>query len=188
MNLCRFIQVEGYACYEDDDHAYTVMERLVGQELFERLRGTWVVDETWPRLIMRQILEAIAYLAGVGVTHRDIKCENIMLVGADQVKLYDFGGCALDLREEGLVRAGRVGSLGYLAPEVLRNHYNAKCDVWSAGVIMYIVYAARFPYSTESKEAFRASLDNRVFFEPGWDPLGLSLAKKLLDKDVATKE
>ena len=85
-----------------------------------------------------------------GVTHRDIKPENCGLLPTGEVKLFDFG---LACRHNGKPMRRACGSLAYLAPEVLKGHYyGSSCDVWSVGVILYILLCGYPPFECESAE------------------------------------
>jgi calcium-dependent protein kinase len=89
---------------------------------------------------MSQLLSAVNYCHKRGIVHRDLKPENIMFVSRDEhatIKLIDFGTAAIVDSERNF--STRMGSPYYIAPEVLKKNYNEKCDVWSCGVILYIL-------------------------------------------------
>ena len=83
------------------------------------------------------------------IIHRDIKPENIMIIrrepnGFLQVKLIDFG--TAKIFSEGNMQKGLVGSTYYIAPEVIKGNYDEACDIWSIGVIMYIMLTGNPPF------------------------------------------
>lgn len=121
---------------------------------------------TWVQSIVRQFLDAVDYLQLNGVTHRDIKPENTKLLNSGwDLKLFDFGCCVLDLGMGELKNSRCVGTIGYLAPEVIDGQYNGKCDLFSVGVISYIMFEGAFPYEGITIEAFRKALATEPKYE-----------------------
>ena len=102
---------------------------------------------------MYQIFTAVNYCHGMGIIHRDLKPENILIESKERndylrVKVIDFG--TAQLYEKGKVQRKVIGSAYYIAPEVLMKNYNEKCDLWSCGVIMYILLSGRPPFGGNS--------------------------------------
>ena len=128
------------------------MEECTGGELFQHLAMNAYKNKMFPEKdaarLMRQILEAVNYLHCHGICHRDLKPENILLSSMDefsQLKLIDFGlSKVLETMDETM--KGEVGTLYYMAPEVILGDYNEKCDVWSCGVILYIMLSGNPPF------------------------------------------
>eukprot|EP00928_Gymnodinium_smaydae_P001274 TRINITY_DN10488_c0_g1_i1.p1 TRINITY_DN10488_c0_g1~~TRINITY_DN10488_c0_g1_i1.p1 ORF type:complete len:190 (-),score=19.67 TRINITY_DN10488_c0_g1_i1:715-1284(-) len=103
-------------------------------------------------VILGEILSAVSHCHGLGVVHRDVKPENFLFGGEDgaTLKLCDFGLAEVMPKAGFLV--GVCGSAPYMAPEVVRcKPYNEKVDVWSVGVIAYLISFRRFPYLPKSK-------------------------------------
>ena len=88
------------------------------------------------------------------IIHRDLKPENILLTKNEdyflRIKICDFGTSQIFKR--GDVQKDIVGSLFYMAPEVIQQNYNFKCDLWSCGVIMYILLTNRLPFAGENDD------------------------------------
>lgn len=164
---------------------YLVMELLHGGDLFDRIVEKERYEEAEARKVMRRILAALYYLHETKeICHRDLKPENILMVGHSDnitVKLTDFG-LAKSVTEEGLKTF--CGTPSYIAPEVLkRRHtvagqgrYGKEADMWSIGVILYILLSGTPPFDTSG------SIDNvfdaRISFDDdrGW--FGVSDAAK----------
>lgn len=99
---------------------------------------------------MRQLLSAITYCHSKGIVHRDLKPENILIDsvlkdGKITIKVIDFGA-ALFIAPHGII-SETLGTPYYIAPEVLLENYNEKCDVWSIGVILYILLCGSPPFN-----------------------------------------
>jgi calcium-dependent protein kinase len=140
---------------------------------------------------MYQIFSAVNYCHKMHIVHRDLKPENILIVSKDReglptIKICDFG--TSKMFEKGAVQRKLVGSSYYIAPEVLKKHYNEKCDVWSCGVIMYILLSARPPFGGEDDNEImeRVSSGKYDLESPPFNKLSknsIDLIKRLLTMD-----
>jgi len=128
--------------YESENHIYLVLELLSGGELFERIIQKGQYTEKDSCILMKNLLSALAYMHSKGIMHRDIKPENLILKESDNdwnVKIADFG-LATHVNPSHDYLFKRCGTPGYVAPEVLADaKYDQKVDVFSAGVILYIL-------------------------------------------------
>ncbi|CAE7276530.1 CPK2, partial [Symbiodinium sp. CCMP2456] len=142
-----------YGIYEDPRHVYLVMDLCQGGELFDRLSEVYALGEKGSRACMRQVFASVAYCHSKGIVHRDLKPENYLVYDKDKpldqtlLKLIDFG-LAKPLPETGSLRT-RVGTAYYVAPEVLAQAYTEAADVWSSGVIMYIMLCGAPPFNAD---------------------------------------
>ena len=103
---------------------------------------------------MRQILSAVTYCHDKRIVHRDLKPENILLENKKKtaaVKLIDFGTSGTYDPNKSLTM--RVGTPYYMAPEVINKSYNEKCDIWSCGVILYILLCGYPPFQGKDDKA-----------------------------------
>lgn len=136
--------------YEDKKKFYFVQEYLAGGGLFDSLIQNVGFTEYASAVIIKQLLSAVAYLHSKNIAHRDIKPENILFCSNDalNVKLLDFGNSRKMGENEGM--QGVYGTAYYVSPEVLKGKYNEKCDVWSVGVILYMLLSGNPPFNGRS--------------------------------------
>ncbi|CAI5987984.1 unnamed protein product [Closterium sp. NIES-65] len=150
--------VSMHEALEDARAVHIIMELCHGGELFHRIVTRQRYSEPAAASVARQLASALAFLHARGVAHRDVKPENILLCSrADDtsIKLTDFGAAALLL--PGTQCTERVGSPYYLAPEVLSEQYGLQADVWSAGVVLFVLLSGSPPFSGRSNdEIFQA--------------------------------
>jgi len=142
---------------EDDSAYYVVMQKCHGGELFDFLLHETDVPERECKRIMREILKAIDHIHKQGIIHRDIKPENLLFKQSDNVmepnsprtiKLIDFDTCQ-DWTPESPKAQRIVGTPGYIAPESFRGEYTPASDLWSVGVILYILMTGDMPFGEE---------------------------------------
>lgn len=128
-----------------DHHLYIVSEFCEGGSLFHRVIRKKKLDTEVGRRIMSAMLSALNYCHNIkNIVHRDIKPENMVFGSADSeddIRLIDFGLSTMIAREEHLHK--KCGSAFYLAPEVLKGQYDAKCDIWSLGVVLFVLLTGR---------------------------------------------
>ncbi|CAD8087488.1 unnamed protein product [Paramecium sonneborni] len=136
-----------YEIYESGDYIYLVMELLEGGELFDLILETQCFQESKVAMIMFKIFDALEYLHTKNIMHRDLKPENILLKDKSEnfdLKIADFG-LASYTEADLLIR--RCGTPGYVAPEILEDKkYNEKVDVFSVGIIFYILLSGQAPF------------------------------------------
>jgi calcium-dependent protein kinase len=168
------------------------MDICTGGELLEAILKAGHLDESTAADYMRQILSTLIYLHSQKIIHRDLKLENMLIdePGSNNLKLIDFGAATFYKKDD--LQSLRVGTVNYIAPEVLNKKYNEKCDVWSAGVILYVLLSGKLPFRGSSKmESIRFIKEGRFSLQGGvWDLVSedaKDLIKKLLDNNPKTR-
>ncbi|KAG5141906.1 hypothetical protein JHK82_017601 [Glycine max] len=182
--------VKFHDAFEDANNVYIVMELCEGGELLDRIlsRGGKYSEED-AKVIVLQILSVVAFCHLQGVVHRDLKPENFLYTSRSEdadMKLIDFGLSDFIRPDERLNDI--VGSAYYVAPEVLHRSYSLEADIWSIGVITYILLCGSRPFYARTESGiFRAVLRA----DPNFDDLPWPTAsaeakdfvKRLLNKD-----
>ncbi|EDQ90863.1 uncharacterized protein MONBRDRAFT_23949 [Monosiga brevicollis MX1] len=164
--------IELFAAYDTDAFSYIVTELLVGGELFDRIVDRGSYSEQDAAGIMRQLLSALQYLHEQQIVHRDLKPENLLCSTMDasaRIVISDFG-LAVQLGPDEHLKQS-CGTPGYAAPEVVaRKPYRFEPDVFSAGVILYILLCGYPPFYSDDdndQELFNATLKGDWCFEDG---------------------
>jgi len=160
---------------EDDDNYYIVSEFIRGGELFDRIVNLKQFNESKTLHVIHQILLALNYIHKNGIMHRDLKPENILLeseeAGNLDIKLSDFGFATYYKPAGGEGVSLQCGSPLYMAPEIIRSEdYTERVDIWSTGVIAYILLSGRPPFGGKKKEEIYRSIKSAplTFNDPVW--------------------
>ena len=176
--------------YLDNKNHYIITELLTGGELYETIIKSHRFNEKKAAFIMKQILSALNYLHSKGIVHRDIKPENILVQNIDKkksktdeiyIKIIDFGA-SIFFKENEILKL-KVGSPYYIAPEVLNKNYNEKCDIWSAGVVLYVMLTGKFPFVGQTSQKLFESIKTGKYKTDGkeWEAISIE-AKELIGK------
>ncbi|CAD8065224.1 unnamed protein product [Paramecium sonneborni] len=177
--------VKLYELYQDQNNYYMITEYLSGGELFERIKKMQIFTEKRASELIRQILLAINYCHDQKIVHRDLKPENILFSGPEpelNLKIIDFG-CSRRFNTSKMTK--RLGTPYYIAPEVLGHNYTEKCDIWSCGVILYILLCGYPPFTGKTeKEIFeKVKLGKLRFPNEEWEFISKE-AKHLIQKMI----
>eukprot|EP01119_Soliformovum_irregulare_P005500 TRINITY_DN17257_c0_g1_i1.p1 TRINITY_DN17257_c0_g1~~TRINITY_DN17257_c0_g1_i1.p1 ORF type:complete len:311 (+),score=54.57 TRINITY_DN17257_c0_g1_i1:47-934(+) len=178
--------VKLFDVFEDERNIYLILELIEGGELFEKIIDAGHFDETLASTIIRRCLEVVAYLHAHGIVHRDLKPENLLCKGDNpaNVVVADFGFAKIfDVEDKDGQLVTQCGSLHYTAPEVLTSRslrYGPKCDVWSMGVIGFVLLTGCFPFDSESTSQLYEYIRNGRFRWPAEIPIS-SAVKHLIN-------
>ena len=149
MNHSRVLKL--YELYEGENFVYCLCEYYKGPDLLNAIVKRGPQSEQKTLTIALQILEGLEYMHGLGVIHRDLKPENIMFKSGHDIDLVivDLGFAT---HEDDLGKLfARCGTPGYVAPEVLKDRpYDCKVDVYSAGIVVYMILTGRMPFAGKS--------------------------------------
>ncbi|KAK8484296.1 hypothetical protein V6N13_145041 [Hibiscus sabdariffa] len=165
---------------------FFVMEYVRGGELFAKVfKGK--LKEDAARKYFQQLISAVDFCHSRGVSHRDLKPENLLLDENENLKVSDFGLSALpqQLRNDGLLHT-QCGTPAYVAPEVLRKkgYDGSKADIWSCGVILYVLLAGFLPFQAENiMEMYRKVFKAEFEYPPWFSTESKRLISKLLVVD-----
>jgi len=132
--------------YETDEDLHLVMEYMAGGELYDRLAARRQYTEEDAAEATHQMLLAVAYLHAHRIAHRDLKLENFLYVGPESshLKIIDFGFAKFTQQSTKMSQA--CGTIHYVAPEVLAHAYTEQADMWSVGVIAYMLLTGSPPF------------------------------------------
>jgi calcium-dependent protein kinase len=180
-----------YEIYEDNRNLYLIMEECKGGELFDRIinkiEAGKMYSEKEAANIFKQVMYAISYCHNQKICHRDIKAENILFLRAGDdspIKVIDFGLSKIFF-EKGKEKKMtlKVGTAYYVSPEVLNGNYDEKCDIWSCGVLLYILLSGNPPFNGQTDQDIYEEIEKRKFDFPDAEWANISSdAKDLISK------
>jgi len=178
-----------YEFFEDEKRYYIVTDICKGGELFDEIVNRGKFSEKDAAVLMKQVLGCINYCHSNNIVHRDLKPENILLEQNkefDQIKIIDFGTSLVFDETKKLDE--KLGTPYYIAPEVLAKNYGSKCDIWSCGIITYIVLSGIPPFNGASDQEImkKVKVGKFSFSDPIWASIsdsGKDFITKLLTKD-----
>jgi len=187
--------VEIFQSQKKNGKVYMVLEILEGGELFDRIVSKGSYSEKEASDLMAVMASTLAHLHAQGIVHRDLKPENLMYLDktpASPIKVTDFGLAKL-IPHDGVshMMHSACGTPGYVAPEVLKNEpggYDSQCDMWSLGVILYILLCGFPPfYHEHTSELYRQIKKGQYDFpDPYWTDISAGakdLVRRLLTVD-----
>jgi len=198
VDILKLLQRGGYGqarivrlfeVFEDDRAVYLILELCCGGDLHSRRMEAGRFEEIECKHLMKQMLIAVAHIHMHRVAHRDLKLENWLFVQdapETDLRLCDFGLAAV-LRC-GEFATDRVGSVQYVAPEVLKGEYDTRADLWSMGVILYMLLSGTAPFTgKKQQEVLFAIIRREINFRlPVWDKVSAD-AKAMVNALLTTE-
>ncbi|XP_022110328.1 ribosomal protein S6 kinase alpha-5-like isoform X1 [Acanthaster planci] len=168
LQLCQghsnIVQLNGE--FKDELHTYIVMELCRGGELLNRIRKKKHFDEAEASTIMRKLVSAVDFIHNRGIVHRDLKPENLLFTDETdeaELKIVDFGFAHITNANQPLKTP--CFTLHFAAPEVLGQTidkdggYDASCDIWSLGVILYTMLSGHVPFQASRRSGDNSALE-----------------------------
>ena len=162
-----------YEIFESKRSFYLIMEECKGGEVFdhiiEHIQNKEMYSEKNAAIILRQMMSAVEYCHNNGIAHRDLKPENLLYLNQgsednNSIKVIDFGLSQVISPNKKLKT--KVGTAYYVSPEILQGSYSEKCDIWSAGVILYILLSGDPPFNGPSDIAIYKKIAQMDFDFP----------------------
>lgn len=169
---------------ENDNYIHLIQEFVPGGELYKAVEKAGVIQEVEACRIFTQLSEAIQYLHSKGITHRDIKLDNILLDGQRNVRVIDFG-----ISAERSLMYSLCGTSFYLAPELLeRKGYTAAADIWSLGVVLFAMTAGFLPFENENESTMFRLIKLGKYEPPGYiSPELKDLISQLIQTNIRAR-
>ncbi|CAM8943358.1 unnamed protein product [Rhodiola kirilowii] len=178
--------------FEDDSHLHLILDLCDSSlDLYTLLSSDGPLPESQAADLAKSLVKALAHCHRMGVCHRDVKPENVLFGFDGELKLADFGSA--EWFGDGRLMRGVVGTPYYVAPEVLMGReYNEKVDVWSAGVILYVMLAGFPPFNGDNaSEIFEAVVRGNLRFPTrafrGVSASAKDLLRKMLCRDASRR-
>eukprot|EP00978_Attheya_sp_CCMP212_P016058 scaffold41796_cov51-Attheya_sp.AAC.3 len=164
-NVCAFKQ-----SFEDEDCHYLLLEHCQNgtlQELLAKQKNLRFTEQE-ARQFMKSLVEGVTYLHGKNVIHRDLKPENLFLDKDNTIKIGDFGLSTMLQRREDK-RTGRYGTMNFMAPEcVIGTEHSFEADIWSMGVIMYVMLFGKRPFDAYDNDVHKNSILDADYYFPSF--------------------
>lgn len=168
-NVTRVIDL-----FRDEDEAYIVMEEMKGGDLLDRLGEKGCYGEEEAKALFKTLLETVLFCHSKGIAHCDIKPEQILLRQSNNdtdMQLADFGLAQRFMDADGNQYgfSDPVGTVEYMAPEILMQTeddlkgYDQRCDIWSLGVVLYILLGGYHPFQTDNMEEMIEQISSGSF-------------------------
>ncbi|XP_062220660.1 phosphoenolpyruvate carboxylase kinase 2-like [Phragmites australis] len=179
------------ATFEDADAVHLVLDLCAGGDLFSLISARGPLPEPEAADLVAQLADALAGCHRRGIAHRDVKPDNVFFDATGVLKLGDFGSA--EWFGDGRPMTGLVGTPYYVAPEVVAGReYSEKVDVWSAGVVLYMMLSGTVPfYGATAGEIFESVLHGNLRFPPrtfaSVSPEAKDLMRRMLCKDVSRR-
>jgi len=181
--------IQLFEVVETMTHVVLVMEFAAGGDLLRFVRKSGRLAEPCARVLFKQLMDGLVYIHRLGVVHRDIKLENLLLDCHTCVKIADFGVAAL-VKAPGQQLTEHCGTPSYIAPEILleAGYDGPPVDVWSSGVVLYAMLCGRVPFKGDQfSELKRSILSGRFTIPPKLSTHACALLRAMLVVDPVAR-
>ncbi|SGZ54043.1 CIC11C00000000092 [Sungouiella intermedia] len=175
LNHPNIVRLKSF--YEDVENYYLVMELVPGGDLMDFVAANGAIGEDATQVITKQILDGIAYVHRMGISHRDLKPDNILIMQDDPilVKITDFG--LAKISDNATFMKTFCGTLAYVAPEVITGKYDLQqsqdspvnysnlVDIWSLGCLVYVLLTSHLPFNGRTQTQMFQKIKSGEFHE-----------------------
>ena len=171
-----------YEIFEDSRYISIIMEYCTGGDLFQKINEFAEKDKSFSEKeavkIFKQLMSAVSYCHNQGICHRDLKPDNIIFLNKEPdspIKIVDFGLSKIFGEIKPIMKGNkieknimslRVGTAYYMAPEVIQGNYDNKCDIWSCGVILYILLCGYPPFDGDNENDIIKAITKKKYSFP----------------------
>ncbi len=171
-----------YEIFEDSRYISIIMEYCTGGDLFQKINELAEKDKSFSEKeavkIFKQLMSAVSYCHNQGICHRDLKPDNIIFLNKEPdspIKIVDFGLSKIFGEIKPIMKGNkieknimslRVGTAYYMAPEVIQGNYDNKCDIWSCGVILYILLCGYPPFDGDNENDIIKAITKKKYSFP----------------------
>ncbi|CAK7218606.1 serine/threonine-protein kinase gin4 [Sporothrix curviconia] len=177
--------VKLYDIWENRNEIYLILEYVENGDLFTYVSQNGALTEEASVFVFRQMMSAVQYCHAYNICHRDLKPENILLKADGQIKIADFGMAALHQGPRSHLQTS-CGSPHYAAPELLkaRPYRGDKADIWSMGVILFVMLAGRLPFDEDDMGLMLAKAKKGIYTMPSsFSPDAKDLVHRILQTE-----
>ena len=174
--------------YKDENNYYVFYEFCPNGDLFSYMRERKRIPESEARAFLYQIMDSISYIHNLGIIHKDIKPENVLIDQHGYLKISDFGLSAF--MKKGEMCTVACGSLMYVSPECVtgKPYDGFKADIWSVGAILFAMVTGKFPYpKKENKQLFKYVKAGEYKIPSFVSPQCSNLIQQLMDVNPMTR-
>ena len=178
-NIMKIIEV-----VYSDDFLFSIMEYCPYGDLQQYIDNFAPFSDETILYLLKQILSALSYLEKKGISHRDVKPENILVTNENTIRLTDFGIC--HKIEKDCLMETTCGSLAFCAPEVARGekYDGCKADVWSSGIVLYDLVMNSLPWKAKNQASLLREVSKGIIGIPeDMSPLYVDLFARMLNID-----
>ncbi|CAJ0573622.1 unnamed protein product, partial [Mesorhabditis spiculigera] len=181
----NILRLFGY--FHDTDRVFIVLEFCRGGDLYGKLKQQIKLDQPTTAKYVAQLSSALDFCHERNVIHRDVKPENVLIDGDDNIKLSDFGWAVM--HSEGTQRVTVCGTLDYLAPEMITNKpHDKKVDTWAVGILLYECLVGKPPFEDRTQSDTIAKIRRcNIKFPPSFPEQAKQLASKILMVDAKNR-
>jgi 5'-AMP-activated protein kinase catalytic alpha subunit len=168
--LNHYNTIKLYNIIQNDDFIFLIQEYICGKELLHYIESNDNLSEKDICRLYQQIISGIEYMHEMGIAHRDLKLENILLNYKKDIKIIDFGLSNRYDRDTDELLHSSCGSPCYAAPEMIKglDYHGINTDIWSSGIILYLMLCKKFPFNDKNNSKLYQKILSGKFVIPNY--------------------